>query len=90
MSRPASLSADHRARLVLQILEGKTTIVDAARREGIATNTVSRWKSAFIDGGTAALASNPSGHSSREAALETQIAELTSALGEAYMAARRA
>lgn len=89
MSRPPAMPAEEKARIVLSVLSGEMTIAEAARRNKVSEQSVSRWKSQFLDGGRAGLAegSRP-GSSSREQQLQAEIDELTAALGEAHVQLR--
>jgi transposase len=88
MSKPPLKSPEDKARVVVSILRGEVTIAEAARREGVSQTTIAKWRDRFLDGGQAAIAAGGRVGSSREQRLETEIDELTSALGEAHMELR--
>ncbi|MEV0700855.1 transposase [Saccharopolyspora sp. NPDC050389] len=78
MSRPPVLPAEDKIRIVLSVLSGEKTIAEVAR-----------WKAQFLEGGRAGIAEGgTAGPSSREEQLQTQIEELTTALGEAHVELR--
>ncbi len=56
MGRPPAVSEEDKLRIVLSVLAGETSIVDAARRNKVSENSVSRWKQQFVEGGRAGLA----------------------------------
>ena len=88
MGRPPVIPVEKKTRIVLSILAGEVSIVDAARREKVSEQSIGRWKAEFLEGGKTALAAGKSGPSSREEQLEAEVAELTQALGEAHLEAR--
>jgi len=73
---------------VLSVLAGEVTIVQAARKEKVSEQSISRWKAEFLEAGKTALASGKSGPSTREEQLEAEVADLTQALGEAAVEIR--
>jgi transposase len=89
VSRPPQFPVEDKLRIVLSVLSGEMSIVEAARRNKTSEQSIGRWKQQFIEGGRAGLAEggrlvdNP-----RERALLEQIEELTSALGEAHVELR--
>ena len=89
MSKPPLKSVEEKTRIVLAVLRGEVTIAEAARREGVSETTIAKWRDRFLDGGQAAIsAGGRVGGSAREQRLNTEIEELTSALGEAHMELR--
>ncbi|MEU2258581.1 helix-turn-helix domain-containing protein [Nocardia xishanensis] len=88
MGRPPSIPPEKKQRIVLSVLAGEVTIAEAARREKVSEQSISRWKADFLDAGKSALSAGRSGPSSREEQLEEQVAELTQALGEAAVEIR--
>jgi transposase len=91
MGRKPIRSTDEKLSVVLTVLRGEMTQVEAARRLELSQTTVSKWLKQFIESGREGLSrgDNPRAPSSkREAELESQIDELTSALGEAYVELR--
>ena len=73
---------------MLSVLAGEVTIVQAARKEKVSEQSISRWKAEFLEAGKTALASGKSGPSTREEQLEAEVADLTQALGEAAVEIR--
>lgn len=89
MSRPPVFPAEDKIRIVLSVLSGEMTIAEAARRNKVSEQSVSRWKAQFLEGGRAGVAEGgKTGPSSREEQLQAQIDELTTALGEAHVELR--
>lgn len=82
MGRPPVIPAEKKARIVLSVLAGEVTIVQAARKEKVSEQSISRWKAEFLEAGKTALASGKSGPSTREEQLEAEVADLTQALGD--------
>ena len=60
-------------------------VAEAARRAGVAEQTVHDWKNAFLEAGRAGLAGPQRHRSSRESELEAENEELKAALGEAHV-----
>lgn len=84
-------SADEKVQVVLAVLRGEMTQVDASRRLSMSQTTIAKWQKQFLDGAHESLArgENPRpACSKREAELSAQIDELTQALGEAYVELR--
>ncbi len=73
---------------MLSVLAGEMTTAEAARREKVSEQSISRWKAEFGEAGKIALAAGRSGPSSREEQLEAEVVELTQALGEAAVKIR--
>ena len=88
MGRPPVIPPETKARIVLSVLAGETSIAEAARKEKVSEQSIGRWKAEFLEAGRTALAAGRTGPSTREAQLEAEIAELTTALGEAHLEAR--
>ena len=87
MGRPPVFPAEEKTRIVLSILAGETTVAEAARRAKVSEQSVGTWKRAFLEAGRTGLAAR-SGPSTREAQLEAEVADLTTALGEAAVELR--
>ena len=87
MGRPPALPAEDKARIVLSILAGETTVAEAARRARVSEQSVGTWKRQFLEAGRTSLSAG-SGPSTREARLEAEVADLTTALGEAAVEIR--
>ena len=82
MSRPPVVPAEKKIRIVLAVLAGEVSIAEAARKEKVSEQSISRWKAEFLEAGKTALASGKSGPSTREEQLEAEVADLTQALGD--------
>lgn len=84
MSRPPVFSAEDKIRIVLSVLAGEMTIAEAARRNKVSETSVGKWKQQFPEAGKLGLAAGGGSRpSTREQALAAEVAELTTALGEA-------
>lgn len=89
MAKPSNKTADEKARIVVAVLRGELTAVEAARRHGVSEQSVHNWKAVFLESGSAGLAAQGKPRrSSREAELEAHVDELTRALGEAHVKLR--
>ncbi len=88
MGRPPQIPVEKKTRIVLSVIAGEMSIADAARREKVSEQSISRWKAEFLEAGKTALAAGRSGPSSREEQLEAEVVELTQALGEAAVEIR--
>lgn len=88
MGRPPTVPVEKKQRIVLSVLAGEVTIAEAARKEKVSEQSIGRWKAEFLEAGKAALVAGKSGLTSREEQLEAEVAELTTALGEAAIEVR--
>lgn len=91
MGRKPIRSADEKLSAVMAVLRGEMTQVEVARRLELSQTTISKWLKQFTEAGLEGLnrGDNPRAPSSkREAELEAQVEELTTALGEAYVELR--
>ena len=89
MARPPMFSVQAKQRIVLSVLRGEATVAEAARRNKCSETSVAKWRDQFVRAGSGALeASAARGPSTREAQLERELAEVTSALGEAHVELR--
>ena len=89
MSRPPVFPVEDKIRIVLSVLAGETSMAEAARRNKVGETTIGKWKAQFLEAGRNGLTSGGRpGTSSREQALQAQIDELTTALGEAHVELR--
>lgn len=76
-------------KIVLSVLSGEVSTAEAARRHGISETSICNWKQQFLEAGRGGLeAGVKRGPTGREAALEAQVDELTSALGKAHVELR--
>lgn len=89
MARPAMFKAAEKQRIVLSVLRGECSLAEAARRNKCSETSIAKWRDQFVQGGLAALeAGAQQGPTTREALLERELAEVTSALGEAHVELR--
>lgn len=91
MGRRPYRRAEEKLHVVLSVLKGETTQVEAARRLEMSQTTIAKWQKQFLDAGFEGLDRGDNARapaSKREADLEAQIEELTTALGEAYVELR--
>lgn len=88
MGRPPVIPVEKKFRIVMSVLAGEVTIVQAARKEKVSEQSISRWKAEFLEAGKTALAAGRTGPSTREDQLEAEVADLTQALGEAAVEIR--
>ncbi len=44
-----------RLQIVLAVMSGEITIAEAARRHGVSTESINRWRNRFVDAGKAAM-----------------------------------
>ena len=88
MPEPSGMSPERELQVVLCVLRGEVCAGDAARRAGVAEQTVHNWKNAFLDAGRAGLAGASRRRSCGEAELEAENEELKAALGEAHVQLR--
>lgn len=51
MSRPPVFPVEDKIRIVLSVLSGEMTIAEAARRNKVSEQSVSRWKAQFLESG---------------------------------------
>ena len=88
MGRKPIYTADEKLNVVMSVLKGEMTQVQIARRLELSQTTVSKWLKIFTESGMDGLRRGenppPSAAARREAELESQVTELTTALGEAY------
>jgi transposase len=81
--------AQDKQRIVLSVLRGECSLAEAARRNKCSETSVAKWRDQFVQGGLTALEEGVQrGPGTREAQLERELAELTTALGEAHVELR--
>jgi transposase-like protein len=73
--RPGRRSVEDRASAVIELLSGKASIDQLARRFGVHTATVEKWRQDALDGMAVALRQG-TGKSGRELELEKRIKDL--------------
>ena len=88
MAKAPTRSPAERERVVLSILRGEMSAMEAARGTGVTEKTVRTWQRVFLEGGRERLATGRGGRSARELELEAEGEELKAALGEAYVQIR--
>ncbi len=88
MSKPVKRSSERKLQVVMSVLRGEVSAEEAARRVGVAEQTVHNWKNAFLEAGRGGLAGPQRRRSSRELELEAENEELNAALGEAHVQLR--
>ena len=59
MSKPSPRSPERKLQVVLSVLRGEVSVAEAARRAGVAEQTVHNWKNAFLEAGRGGLAGPP-------------------------------
>ena len=91
MGRKPFKTPDEKLQVVLSVLRGEMTQVEAARRLEMSQTTIAKWQKQFLEGARESLArgENATGPTSRrEDELQSQLDDLTQALGEAYVELR--
>lgn len=89
MSRPPVFPVEDKVRVVLSVLAGEVTVAEAARKAKVSEQSVGNWKRQFLEAGKLGLAAGGSSRpSSREEQLAAEVADLTTALGEAHVELR--
>ena len=88
MAKPSDRSPERKLQVVLSVLRGELSVKEAARRAGVAEQTVHNWKRAFLEAGREGLERGHRRRSSRELELEAENEELKVALGEAHVQLR--
>ncbi|WP_158858020.1 helix-turn-helix domain-containing protein [Streptomyces sp. NRRL B-1347] len=81
---------DAKLSLVIKVISGEETAVEAAKRAGVSVQAVSNWKRRFMEGARLGLEGEPVlRDAAREEALSDENRALKRALGELYMETRR-
>lgn len=88
MPRASKSSPEKKIQVVLSVLRGEATAVEAGRKAGVSEQTVHNWKRIFLESGRDGLAQGQKRRSSRELELEAENEELKAALGEAHVQLR--
>jgi transposase len=91
MGRKAYRSVDEKFQVVVSVLKGEMTQVEAARRLEMSQTTIAKWQKQALEGMREALGRGDNARpalSKREAELQAQVEELTTAIGEAYVELR--
>ena len=71
---------------VLAVLKGEESLEVIARRHGVSSNTLTRWKQEFLDAGRERLRGKPSKVSSREREREAEGRKRDQLIGELVVA----
>jgi transposase len=82
-----------RLQLVLAVLAHELTVAEAARRHGVSTESINRWRNRFVDAGRAATEDGMPGKAGAHSSLverrqRAEIQELKLALAEASVQLR--
>jgi transposase len=91
MGRKPFRTTDEKFTIVMSVMRGEMSQVEAGRRLELSQTTISKWLKQFTEGGREALArgdTRAAPSSRKESELESQVEELTTALGEAYVELR--
>ena len=92
MGRNPIHSVDEKLNVVLAVLKDEMSQVEVARRLELSQTTISKWLKIFTDSGVEGLRRGqnpaPTAAARREADLQAQVDDLTTALGEAYVELR--
>jgi transposase len=70
------------------VLAAELSVAAAARQAKVSEQSVSNWKRQLLESGRAGLAAGGGKPSTREQQLEAEVADLTTALGEAAVELR--
>jgi transposase len=92
-SKNTPLPVEQRVTLVLSVLTREVTMAEAARRHGVAAETLNRWRNRFIEAGRSAMEDGMSGANGRggsvtERRQRIEIEQLNLALAEATVQLR--
>jgi transposase len=85
MPKPSRWTPEKRYEIVMEILRGKESITQIARKHQVSDALMHRWRERFYEGGKAALnfeAGPAAASRSREQALEQKIEELEKVIGQ--------
>ena len=86
MGRQSDLPTDTRMTAVLAVLKSEERLEAVARRHGINSVTLARWKQEFLEGARERLRGKGSKPSPREKDLEQEIRERDQLIGELVVA----
>ncbi|MEV5650909.1 transposase [Nocardia sp. NPDC052254] len=90
-SRRLKIPVEDKVRVVLSVLSGELSAAEAARRRGVSTASVGKWKQAFLEAGTKALDEVPAGPAQgtpEQRRLRMENEQLALALAEATVQLR--
>ena len=82
--RPGRRSVEDRVQAVLELLSGKASVDQIARRHGVQAETVERWREVALEGLATSLRQG-SGKTGRELALERDLRDLEQAFTRVAM-----
>jgi transposase len=90
VGRPPALPVEEKVRIILAVLEARTTIVQAARDHKVSETSIGNWKRQFLDAGRIGLELGhaPGCSTGREAELAAENEKLTTALSDATILVR--
>lgn len=87
-----TLPVEQKLKVVLSVLAGEMSMSEAARRNGVATATVAKWRDRFVEAGRAGLEEGLSGPgggmTDAERRLRAEAEQLKLALAEATVQLR--
>ena len=92
MAKASKKSPEEKLRVVLSVLRGEQSAVDAGRRAGVSEQTVHNWKKLFLDSGRDGLAqeyASKSRNASSTSSNRLSAQKLKSAFQEAGASSRR-
>ena len=85
MPKPSRWTPEKRYEIVMEILRGKESITQIARKHQVSDALMHRWRERFYEGGKAALnfeGGAAAASRTREQALEQKIEELEKVIGQ--------
>ena len=89
MPKPSRWSAEKRFEIIREVLNGKESISQIARKNQVSDALIHRWRKKFFEGGKAALSFEHNGITGSERqSLERQIEELQKVIGEQVLEIR--
>jgi transposase len=88
MAKPSKKSTEQKLQVVLAVLRGELSAVEAGRKAGVSEQSVHNWKRIFLESGRDGLEQGQRRRSNREHELEAENEELKAALGEAHVQLR--
>lgn len=86
MARKSALPVEARMTAVLAALRGEESVEVIARRHGVSSHTLLRWKQEFLEGGKTALRGRDGRPSAVEQALRAEIEQRDRIIGELVVA----
>jgi transposase len=86
MGRRSDLPVDARMTAVLAVLKGEESLEAVARRHGISSQTLVRWKQEFLEAGRDRLRGKGIVASQREKELEAEVRKRDQLIGELVVA----